>query len=155
METLKIEIPKGYVIDKFDLAKGEIKFKEKPKDVTLRIKSVYDAITELVEDDPEVIIYNNLLLTFDTDCHVVKQQEAVVLTKAFNEGWTPNWNNSNEVKYYPWFEMGGSSVFRFSGCVDRYSLSDVGSRLCFKTRELAIHAGENFTAVYKKFMLID
>lgn len=35
------------------------------------------------------------------------------------------------------------------------SASFVGSRLCFKSSELAEHAGKNFTSVYKQFMVIE
>jgi hypothetical protein len=29
----------------------------------------------------------------------------LVITKALNEGWTPDWDNDNEYKYYQWWNM--------------------------------------------------
>lgn len=150
METLKIEIPKGYMIDSFDKQSGEIKFKEKPKNVIERIKSVADVFAD-----------NGLTeYQFAKKCEGLSEDEVAyrilkLLAKSLNEGWQPDWNNSMEAKYYAWFEMGGSSGFRSYVCDHWRSTSSVGSRLCFKTRELAEHAGKNFTHVYKQFMTIN
>lgn len=72
-----------------------------------------------------------------------------VIIAALNEGWTPDWNNSNEVKYYPWFEM--RSGFRLIRVDVSYGSSDVGSRLCFRTRDLANYAVSQFPDLYKDF----
>lgn len=72
-----------------------------------------------------------------------------VIIAALNEGWTPDWNNSNEVKYYPWFEM--RSGFRLTYVFDYYRASNVGSRLCFRTRDLANYAVSQFPDLYKDF----
>jgi hypothetical protein len=149
METLKIQIPKGYEVESFDKNSGEIKFKERPKSVLERIKSVDDLLAE-----------NGLTKAqFDKRCESLSDDEKAfrilkMLAVTLNEGWTPDWSDSNQYKYYPWFEMGGSSGFRFNDCGGWGSHSPVGSRLCFKTRELAEHAGNNFTEVYKQFMVI-
>lgn len=149
MQTLKIEIPDGFEIDSFDKQTPEIKFKPKPKKVTERIKTVADVLAD-----------NGLTqVQFDYLCEGLSQDEIAyrilkMLAKSLNEGWTPNWRNSNEVKYVPWFEMAGSSGFRFFVCVHWVSDSCVGSRLCFKTRELAEYAANQFTDVYRSFMLI-
>ena len=73
-------------------------------------------------------------------------QKLKIIAKALNEGWEPNWNNWDEWKYYPWFRMGdrdGSPGVGFSCSGYGYvsGASSVGSRLCFKTRELAEYAG--------------
>ncbi|WP_317899445.1 hypothetical protein [Aurantibacillus circumpalustris] len=83
-----------------------------------------------------------------------------IIAQALNDGWKPNWNNWDEWKYYPWFRMGddgGSPGVGFSdndyGLV--YSNSTVGSRLCFKSSELAEYAGKQFEELYKDYYLID
>lgn len=125
------------------------------KDVTERIKTPSDAIAELGENDIAVIDYHKLLNARVSN-HIVNQQLAVVIVKALNEGWEPNWDDSDEYKYFPWFYLsGGSSGFRY-GDYDRWiTFSTVGSRLCLKSGELAKYAGEQFTEVYKKFMIIN
>jgi len=154
MQTLTIPIPEGFEIDSLDKSTGKITLREKPKDIMERIHSVEDAIRCLGSTDEEVIILQKLQQVFSDDSHPVAHQKAVVLTKAFNEGWVPDWDNNNQVKYFPWFEMGGSSGFRYDDCAYWRSLSRVGSRLCFKSGKLAEHAGKKFTTVYKQFMLI-
>ena len=84
--------------------------------------------------------------------HFKYQFIAELLCKSLNEDWTPDWDNSNEYKYYPWFKM-GSSGFRFGDCDGWDAVSGVGSRLCFKSRKLAEYAGEQFEDVYKQFMI--
>lgn len=152
METLKIEIPMGYEIDTFDKITGEIRFKQAPKkSVIERIKTIDDVLQALSDKDADVVIYRKLLTVLDIDSYVVNNQLAVLITKALNEGWVPDWSNPNEYKYFPWFEM-GSSGFRFFDHGDW--CSSVGSRLCFKSSELAQYAGRTFQNVYEKFMLI-
>src|SRR5665647_1606966 len=62
----------------------------------------------------------------------------MVIFQAINDGWIPDWSNSNQWKYYPWFRV-LSSGFGFSassygcGCAD----ADAGSRLCTDTSEKA------------------
>lgn len=84
------------------------------------------------------------------------------IARVLNEGWQPDWNNDDERKYYPWFDMEtypdqvGSGVgfsFVVYGCVG--SCSAVGARLVFKTSELANFAGTKFLDVYHGYMVIE
>lgn len=74
-----------------------------------------------------------------------------IIARALNEGWQPNWDNNSQYKYYPWFDMrSGSGVgFSYSGCVLSRTCTGVGSRLCFKSSELAMYAGKQFADIYK------
>jgi hypothetical protein len=81
------------------------------------------------------------------------------IIKALNEGWTPDWNNDNQPKYWPWFHLektkSNPSGFRlFHVGYYCYSDSAVGSRLCFKSRELAEYAAKQFEDLYKQFLTI-
>lgn len=149
MQTLKVQIPDGFEIDSFDKSSGEIKIKPKPAKITDRIKTVED-----------VLNYHGITASqFEQQCQGLSHDEVnyriiKLLAVALNEGWVPDWTNPNQYKYFPWFEMAGSSGFRFDDCVSWGSGSDVGSRLCFKSRELAEHAGKHFTDQYRKFMSI-
>jgi len=155
MKSLTINIPQGYEVDSFDEKTGQITFRPlKPKDIKERIQSFADVLEAIGPLDPAVLDYHKLCKTLESDHHAIAYQKIVCIAIALNEGWEPDWSNSNELKYYPWFEMRGSSGFRFGGDVGWYSGSDVGSRLCFKSRELAVHAGERFTEIYKAFMVM-
>lgn len=76
-----------------------------------------------------------------------------MLVEILNQGWIPNWDDVSEYKYFPCFEM-SSSGFRFGDYDYWYSGSCVGSRLCFKSRELAEYAGTQFIELYKNYMII-
>ena len=81
------------------------------------------------------------------------------INRVLNEGWTPDWNNSSQYKYYPWFDMrsaaGSGSGFSFGDyCYDGVC-SGVGARLVYKSRELAEFAGQTFLAEYRGFMVIE
>lgn len=82
----------------------------------------------------------------------IAYRQLKLIVEVLNEGWTPDWNNSNEYKYYPWWRMEGQFSLSFVcyGCAS----SDVGSRLCFKTEALAQHAVKYFQPIYKKYFTI-
>lgn len=74
----------------------------------------------------------------------------ITISEVLNEGWSPNYSNSSEYKYYPWFDLsGGGFSYRDYGYA--YAGASVGARLVYKTRELAIYAGKQFTDIYKSF----
>ncbi len=91
-------------------------------------------------------------------------RELKIIAKALNQSdgkaWEPDWSNWNQKKYYPWLEVdtsdGNKAGSGFSD--DDYhfddSLTAVGSRLCFKSSELARYAGRQFADQYKRFWLI-
>lgn len=76
-----------------------------------------------------------------------------VIVAALNEGWKPNWTNSSEYKYYPWFDLSSGSGLSCNDYGTYYSHSHVGSRLCFKSKELAQYAGKQFLDIYTEFFI--
>jgi hypothetical protein len=123
-----------------------------PEDIKERIKSYHDAC-EYLDVDPDHLPFE------DPDN---KEEEAINaewmmwrITQALNENWKPNWDNSDEYKWYPYFDMRSAGVgFSNSDFVSWHAGTTVGSRLCFKSRELAEYAGAQFKDIYKKFMVI-
>jgi len=91
---------------------------------------------------------------------ITAHYKLVIIAEALNDGWEPNWNDSNEWKYYAWFEVEADkknpSGFGFS-TTDfgvSFARTGVGSRLCFRTRELALYAAKQFKDLYKQYFLI-
>lgn len=119
------------------------------KDVRDRIKTVDDAVLELGEQDEEVIEYRKLIKACVSD-KLLNYQLAIIVVKALNEGWTPNWQDKNEEKYYLWWRM---DKFVLNGWYYYCSCSIVGARLSLKSSELAKHAGVRFEKLFKSFML--
>ena len=91
---------------------------------------------------------------------IIAHCKLFIIAEALNEGWKPDWSN-DERKYYPWFDMEESvkqpagSGLSVGGCVYDFSASYVGSRLCFKTSELAKYAGTQFKIEYADYFLVD
>lgn len=85
----------------------------------------------------------------------VAYKKLKVISKAVNDGWIPDWSNSDQYKYYPWFEVLPSGL-GFSDADYYYSLTItyVGSRLCFETREKAEFVGTQFIDLYEDFLLL-
>ena len=101
-----------------------------------------------------------------------------IIVAALNEGWEPKFEK-DEFRYYPWFRLytkdeyeelseeekghcvlcSGYNTHSFSGFVfcdthydASYSFTNNGSRLAFRTRELALYAGEQFAEEFVDFI---
>lgn len=77
-----------------------------------------------------------------------------VIAKAINNGWEPDWDDTDEKKWWPWFNL--SSGFGFSGSTYDFdsSYSTVGSRLCFESKEKSTYAAETFLSIYEELLTI-
>lgn len=115
-----------------------------------RIKTFEDALEETGRPD----VPDFSCLPSDMRKHFEALYKMEVITEALNEGWMPNWDNSNECKYYPWFVMSPSS-FAFHDSLYDFSLASAGSgsRLKFKTSELAKYAGKQFVDIWKDIQI--
>lgn len=80
----------------------------------------------------------------------------MVIFKAINNGWTPDWTNTSQNKYYPYFKMGDNSGVGFSYSDYSYdiSYSSVGSRLCCEKSDIAIYVAQHFGDLYKDAFLL-
>ena len=114
--------------------------------ITDRVKSLDDVYTI------KGTTYEDLIRIYPED--VISFKHATLIAEVLNEGWKPNWDNSNEYKYYPWFDMRSKSGFGFSRTLYDYTHTHtyVGSRLVFKSEELAEYAGKNFIDVYRDLL---
>ena len=124
-----------------------------PKDITKRVKTYADACAVLgIEPMNEAVLVK---LGFTND--EIAYRKLKTIAEALNEGWRPDWANTNEYKYWPWFVY-DTATAGFSCATTPYAASHttayVGSRLCYKTRELAAYAGRKFAGLYNEFLLI-
>ena len=85
----------------------------------------------------------------------------VIIVRAANrianggKEWKPNFSDHSQYKYENWFvQDNGSSGFRFGVCGVWSTGSSVGSRLCFKSSDLAKYAGTQFIDLYSDFMTL-
>lgn len=118
-------------------------FEDACKALNLNSETVIPNFSEYPEEDRKALIAHAKL---------------VIIAKAINGGWKPDWSNDDQYKYYPWFYMAGSASgggFSYGG-YDRWTTgSIVGSRLCFETREKAKYAGKQFENLYKEYFVIE
>lgn len=91
---------------------------------------------------------------------IVAHYKLVIIAQALNEGWVPDWSNRSEWKYYPWFDVEASkeqssgSGLSYYVCVCVCTHTPVGSRLAFKSEEVAKYAGTQFVELYEEYYLI-
>ena len=121
------------------------------QNITDRVKTFEDAceVLGLRPTDVLPLIPNAFSREYEA---ITAHTKLLVIARALNEGWEPDWNNGNQVKYYPYFNMqNGFSLGSYgSGC----QLSRVGSRLCFKSSSIALYAGKQFLELYKIYMTL-
>lgn len=155
----------------------------KSKDITERIKTFEDACKELGSDHPLVLAYQNTNLrdaeVANDNKDIIAYMKLRIIVAALNEGWEPQFI-PGEYRWSPYFvlytkdeidEMDEKTrvrvVFRSynyasaSGgvsCANSNNDSanvnaNIGSRLAFKTDDLAEYAGKQFIEIYADFML--
>ena len=92
LNDLHIDCPKGYSIDveHSDLSKGIIKF----KNANITLEDIY-------KDDNTDYAINSVMFSesklFNKSLCIAK---LIDIANYYNKGWKPNWNNSEEHKYY-------------------------------------------------------
>ena len=150
----------------------------KPKTIMDRIKTFDDALIELGPNHPLVKEYE-AICNADVRQNMIEYSKLCVVTAALNEGWTPRFVEG-EYRYFPYFylctdeeirnmseEEKSRVVFRSgygavacggvscasAGYVSAAVYAGFGSRLAFKTRELAEYAGKQFADLYNKVFM--
>ncbi|WP_312922576.1 hypothetical protein [Empedobacter brevis] len=157
MKTIEIpiQVPNGFKIDSLDKEKSLITCSEIPKSILERIKTFQDAINELGEEDEDVKAFR-LIENLEIPKYIISHLQSIIIVKALNEGWIPDWSNRNQAKYFPWFDMEASSSGGFVYYDYDYWLTSthVGSRLCLKSSELAEYVGKQFKEIYEEYFVI-
>lgn len=152
-----------------------------PKNIIERVKTFEDACEELGEDNQYVKAYREWMRISYAECKdITSYLKLRIICAALNDGWKPTFDGSR-CRYYPWFyiytkeeyeklnkdekkkcRVVGRSNFNshaFGGLVDAsasfassFSYSYLGSRLVFKTRELAEYCEKQFMDIWEKFL---
>jgi len=112
------------------------------------IKTFGDACNFLGIDRAEFNKENSLL---PEDVYAYMQLR--LICQALNGGEHMDYSDTDEYKYYPCFNsVGSSSGFSYDGYAYVLTGSDVGSRLVYKSREIAEYAGRTFIDIYNKYI---
>jgi hypothetical protein len=124
---------------------------------TAKIKT-FEAACKVLKLDPEKVVPKVSAFPKEHQKALVAIAKLVIIAQALNGSWKPDWNDSDQYKYYPWFDMekdkNNPGGFRLDYVDYNYNYFDVGSRLCFRSRDLANYAGTQFIDLYKDFMVL-
>lgn len=149
------------------------------QDIKDKVKTFEDAVAILGNDNQAVIDYYAIA---DKTCteDILAFAKLRVIAEALNEGWKPKFDG-DECRYYPWFYIytkkeyeeldedekkecrvvgrshvnaiaSGGVAYAFANVASSSSSSNGGSRLAFKTRELAEYCGKQFIDIWEKFL---
>lgn len=172
-KKIEIEVPNG---KKPEWVNGVLTLvDEKPQNVMERVKTFKDACNELgIEHDKWVQDKKDLGLEAD----VIAYLKLRIIAAALNEGWKPQFT-TDEYRYFPWFYLYTQSeidemneeeksrvVYRSSNSANAHggvafastsygsssTYAYIGSRLAFKTRELAEYAGRQFVEIWADYV---
>lgn len=127
------------------------------EEITDRVKTYEDACKVLgVEPINE---QNAKAQGFRSD--EIARRKLETIAAALNEGWKPDWNNTDQYKYYPYFYIQenakGKGSAGLSCAFTNYAASHAyaifGSRLCFYASRLARYASNQFTDLYEQILI--
>jgi hypothetical protein len=125
--------------------------------ITEQVKTFEDACKVLGLDPENLPIVENLP---EKDRRsIIAYYKLTIIIRALNEGWEPDFSDWNQWKYWNWFyvDYGATAGFAYADTNGTASATyaNIGSRLCFSTRELATYARENFRDLYFEYFFID
>ena len=134
--------------------RDQLSGKKKPKEIKhfTDIKSFDDACRVCSTTEEEFNSYYDVL---DLDPDTIAYEKLKIIIKAINNGWTPDWDNTVQPKYYAWFNLSSGSGFSGTDCGYEYTYSSVGSRLCFESKDKCEYATKQFADIYKEFLTIN
>lgn len=122
--------------------------------ITERVKSYSDACVVLGIPPCTVLVTTTDKLDSDA-ASIYAYAMLIVIARALNEGWEPDWSDHTQYKWYPYFEFKPGFGFSSTYYAHWYAHTNVGSRLCYKTSELAEYAGKQFDKIYQDFLTIN
>lgn len=162
-------------------ALGEDFSKELP--IQVRVQTFEDAVRELGDEHPAVRTYNSFKYGYSAkEPDVMAYLKLRIITAALNEGWEPQFTE-DERRWYCWYNLiskedldsmseeekkerrvvgrANNYAYAYGGLVysGAYGVSSVsyasyGSRLAFKSEELAEYAGKQFIEIYADYCFI-
>lgn len=175
------QISKEQVINEMTKAFGEEALKSQDiKERIKTFEDAVNAIGEDHPLVAQYKTINSAFKEADNNLHLFAYTRLAIIAEALNEGWRPEYTE-DEYRYYPWFGLYtqeeyddmddedkeccrfvGRSVSYASACGGLvYAIayfgsasSDayIGSRLAFKSRELAIYCGKQFIEIWINYL---
>lgn len=130
-----------------DLYGDQVDFNQNIMD---RVKTFEDACAVLKIDPATVLVAARHEDTKSINAYA----KLIIIIRALNEGWVPDWADTNTYKYYAWFIHKTGVGLSYYGDVSASSGTHFGSRLVFKSMELAAYAGKQFEDIYRDYLTL-
>lgn len=169
---------KAFLVNLFG---NDIAEEAKPKNIMERVRTFEDACRTLGEEHPMVLAYQNTKIHitdyFGTD-DVIAYLKLRIICAALNEGWEPKFT-TDEYCWFPWFELftqqelddmseeqrsrvvarslsnayaNGGVAYAYANFAASDAYTSFGSRLAFKSKELAEYCGKQFIDIWADFV---
>lgn len=153
-----------------------------PKDIREKVKTFEDAVAVLGNEHMFVQAWNSIYQgcedADDEDIRdVIAYHKLRIIVAALNEGWKPKFEKG-EYRWYPWFDLltkeeikemdeeecrvvgrANHGAYAYGGLVYSNAVgasssagTSYGSRLAFRTEELAEYAGKQFAQIFADFI---
>ena len=125
-----------------------------PQKITDRIKTFEDCLNYANINEWEWKIGSSQLNKDEMAYRKLK-----MIASVLNEGWKPNWDKLNELKYYPIFSLAAQPINEFEDFAYHtveasvFSLTHASSKLVYSSEELCEYAATQFKDIYKDFFL--
>lgn len=175
------QISKEQVINEMTKAFGEEALKSQDiKERIKTFEDAVNAIGEDHPLVAQYKTINSAFKEADNNLHLFAYTRLAIIAEALNEGWRPEYTE-DEYRYYPWFGLYTQEEYddmddedkeccRFVGrsvshanangglvCANAdygsaFSNTVFGSRLAFKSRELAIYCGKQFIEIWINYL---
>lgn len=175
------QISKEQVINEMTKAFGEEALKSQDiKERIKTFEDAVNAIGEDHPLVAQYKTINSAFKEVDNNLHLFAYTRLAIIAEALNEGWRPEYTE-DEYRYYPWFGLytqeeyddmddedkeccrfvgrsvsgayaNGGLVYALADNGSAYSSAYIGSRLAFKSRELAIYCGKQFIEIWINYL---
>ena len=178
MKKITIEVPNGKKAEWINNVLNLVDEKDN-RPITERVTCWDDVVRELGYDPVERLLdHTERGDGFNFEPDEIAYIKLKAIATVLNEGWTPQFT-TDEYRYFPWFYLytqeeidamdeekrsrvvlrSNYSAYALGGVAYVHALYDssnavssYGSRLAFKTRELAVYAGKQFTEIWADFV---
>lgn len=114
-----------------------------------KIKTWRDVLNAAGKEELEILPFKNPINKAQISINAVAKIQ--LISQVFNEDWIEDFNNSNQYKWFPWFQKApGVWVFYRSYCYG--SCSSLGFGFYFKSEEVSNYVGRQFIDIYKEYL---
>lgn len=178
MKKITIEVPNGKKAEWINNVLTLVDEKDN-RPITERVSCWDDVVRELGYDPVERLLdHTERGDGFNFEPDEIAYIKLKAIATVLNEGWTPQFT-TDEYRWFPWFYLytqdeidkmseekrsrvvlrsyysayaNGGVAYAFAVHDSSYAYTLFGSRLAFKTEELAVYAGKQFTEIWADFV---